>query len=68
MKFIIVLLFALTTFAQQKTVYVAYIDGEIDLGLAPYISRVVSEASKTMLMQLYLRSIHSAAELMQQHK
>ena len=46
MKFIIVLLLALTTFAQQKTVYVAYIDGEIDLGLAPYISRVVSEAEK----------------------
>ena len=46
MKFIIVLLLALTTFAQQKTVYIAYIDGEIDLGLAPYISRVVSEAEK----------------------
>ena len=28
----------------QKKVYVAYIDGEIDLGLAPYISRVVADA------------------------
>ena len=30
----------------QKKVYIAYIDGEIDLGLAPYISRVVSDAEK----------------------
>ena len=46
MKFLIVILFALTTFAQQKTVYVAYIDSDIDLGLAPYISRVISEAEQ----------------------
>ena len=46
MKFIIALLFTLTVFAQQKTVYVAYIDGEIDLGLAPYITRVISEAEQ----------------------
>ena len=30
----------------QTKVYIAYIDGEIDLGLAPYISRVISEAEK----------------------
>ena len=36
MKIILALLFVFNTFAQQKTVYVAYIDGEIDLGLAPY--------------------------------
>ncbi len=30
----------------QKKVHIAYIDGEIDLGLAPYISRVVSDAEK----------------------
>lgn len=30
----------------QKKIYIAYIDGEIDLGLAPYISRVVSDAEK----------------------
>ncbi len=46
MKFIIALLFVITTFAQQKTVYVAYIDGEIDLGLAPYITRVINEAAE----------------------
>jgi membrane-bound serine protease (ClpP class) len=28
----------------QRKVFVAYIDGEIDLGLAPYISRVVADA------------------------
>ena len=32
-------------FAQNK-VYVAYIENEIDLGLAPYIRRVVSEAER----------------------
>ncbi|MBK9099540.1 MAG: nodulation protein NfeD [bacterium] len=30
----------------QKKVYVAYIEGDIDLGLAPYISRVVTDAEK----------------------
>jgi len=30
----------------QNKVHIAYIDGEIDLGLAPYISRVVSDAEK----------------------
>lgn len=44
MKFILAILFVFNTFAQQKTVYIAYIDGEIDLGLAPYVSRVISEA------------------------
>lgn len=46
MKFLIIILFAITTFAQQKIVYVAHIDGEIDLGLAPYITRVISEAEQ----------------------
>jgi membrane-bound serine protease (ClpP class) len=46
MKFLIIFLFVFTTFAQQKTVYVAYIDGDIDLGLAPYVARVVNEAEK----------------------
>jgi membrane-bound serine protease (ClpP class) len=46
MKYLIILLFTFTTFAQQKLVYVGYIDGEIDLGLAPYISRVISEAER----------------------
>ena len=30
----------------QKKVHIAYVDGEIDLGMAPYISRVVSDAEK----------------------
>ncbi len=46
MKYLIILLFTISLIAQQKTVYVAYIDGEIDLGLAPYITRVISEAEK----------------------
>jgi membrane-bound serine protease (ClpP class) len=46
MKFFIALLFVFTAFSQHKTVYVAYIDGEIDLGLAPYVSRVINEAEE----------------------
>ena len=47
MKYITIILFlTVTVFAQQKLVYVGYIDDEIDLGLAPYISRVISEAEK----------------------
>ena len=40
---IIILLLVSSSLAQQK-VYVAFIEGDIDLGLAPYISRVVSDA------------------------
>lgn len=36
-------LFASYLAAQQK-VYIAYIEGDIDLGLAPYISRVIADA------------------------
>lgn len=45
MKYLFILLLTISTFAQQK-VYVGHIDGEIDLGLAPYVSRVISEAEK----------------------
>lgn len=45
----IIILFLISSFillnAQEK-VHIAYIDGEIDLGLAPYIARVVSDAEK----------------------
>jgi membrane-bound serine protease (ClpP class) len=34
-------------FSQGKKVYYAEIDGEIDLGMAPYVSRVVKEANNT---------------------
>lgn len=46
MKFLIALLFVVSAFAQQKKVYIAYIDGEIDLGLAPYVTRVINEAEE----------------------
>lgn len=35
-----------TSFAQQPVVYIGKIDSEIDLGLAPYVKRVVDEAEK----------------------
>ena len=40
-----ILIFSSIIYAQKK-VHIAYIDGEIDLGMAPYISRVVSDAEK----------------------
>lgn len=46
MKYLIALLFVFTMYAQHKTVYIGYIEGEIDLGLAPYVSRVISEAEE----------------------
>jgi membrane-bound serine protease (ClpP class) len=42
---LVILLFLVSANAQSK-VYVAYIEGDIDLGLAPYVSRVVSDAEK----------------------
>ncbi|HMN24617.1 MAG TPA: ATP-dependent Clp protease proteolytic subunit [Ignavibacteriaceae bacterium] len=46
MKFLLAFFLTLSVFAQHKTVYIAYIDSEIDLGLAPYITRVIDEAEK----------------------
>jgi membrane-bound serine protease (ClpP class) len=43
--FFLLLLISFTLLPQNK-VYVAVIEGEIDLGLAPYVRRVVSEAEK----------------------
>jgi membrane-bound serine protease (ClpP class) len=40
-----VLLLNSLSFSQQKKVYYAEIDGEIDLGMAPYVSRVVNLAN-----------------------
>jgi membrane-bound serine protease (ClpP class) len=42
----VVFMFASLGFAQQKSVYIGYIEGDIDLGLAPYVKRVVNEAEK----------------------
>ena len=42
---IIIIILTCNSFAQKK-VYLAHIESEIDLGLAPYITRVVDEANK----------------------
>ena len=42
------------SFAQQK-VYVAYIEGDIDLGLAPYISRVIANAEEDEAAAIILK-------------
>lgn len=44
--FSILLFYSFTLIAQQTKVYLGYIEGDIDLGLSPYISRVISEAEK----------------------
>ncbi|MFA7419848.1 MAG: NfeD family protein [Melioribacteraceae bacterium] len=43
--FVLLTLF-FSSFNYAQKVYIAYIDGDIDLGLAPYIKRVVNEAEK----------------------
>jgi membrane-bound serine protease (ClpP class) len=45
-KYLIVILFTFSLFAQKSKVYIGYIEGDIDLGLSPYVSRVISEAEK----------------------
>jgi membrane-bound serine protease (ClpP class) len=42
---LLIIVFSTFLFPQKK-VYVGYIEGEIDLGLAPYVSRIVSDAEK----------------------
>ena len=46
MKYLLIIFFSFTLFAQSKLVYVGYIDSEIDLGMAPYISRIIDDAEK----------------------
>ena len=43
---LLILIFNPFSFSQNKRVYFAGIDGEIDLGMSPYIKRVVDEANK----------------------
>ncbi len=43
--FLILILSVFNSFAQKK-VYLAHIESEIDLGLAPYITRVIDEAQR----------------------
>ena len=42
---ILVLLFVASLFGQSKKVYYGDIEGDIDLGLAPYVKRIVDEAN-----------------------
>lgn len=46
MKYLLAILLTISIYSQQKLVYIAYIDGEIDLGLAPYVTRVINEAEE----------------------
>ncbi|GJQ61814.1 MAG: hypothetical protein SCALA702_08670 [Melioribacteraceae bacterium] len=47
LKFYLLFLFVLTSAIQaQDKVYIGNINGEIDLGLVPYVKRVISEAEK----------------------
>ena len=46
MKYLFIIFFSATLFAQSKLVYVGYIDSEIDLGMAPYVTRVIDDAEK----------------------
>jgi membrane-bound serine protease (ClpP class) len=43
---LVIIFLASICVAQQKTVYLAHIESEIDLGLSPYITRVVDEANQ----------------------
>lgn len=47
-KFLLIIFLLNLTFifSQQKTVYLGFVEGDIDLGLAPYVNRVVNEAEK----------------------
>ncbi len=45
-SFLVLFIFTSLSFSQQKKVYYAKIESEIDLGMAPYISRVVDEAEE----------------------
>ena len=44
--FLFSLLFISISYAQRPIVYIGNIEGEIDLGLAPYVKRVIDEAGK----------------------
>lgn len=44
--FLLLIFTSILTFAQNKKVYLAYIEGDIDLGISYYVSRAVAEAEK----------------------
>ncbi len=43
---VFLIIFLTEIIAQQKTVYLGFIEGDIDLGLAPYVARIVNEAEQ----------------------
>jgi len=46
-RFLFIILLSVFIYPQQGTVFHAKIEGEIDLGLTPYIKRVISDAEKS---------------------
>jgi membrane-bound serine protease (ClpP class) len=44
--FFLIIIYSLIVNAQRKTVYFGLIEDEIDLGLSPYVARVISEAEE----------------------
>jgi membrane-bound serine protease (ClpP class) len=53
--FVILFLYIATTLAQTSNVYVVSIDDEIDLAMAPYVKRVVSDAEKNKAKAIIFR-------------
>ncbi len=58
-KLLLLLLFTFiliqSSFAQSGSVYITNLEGDIDLGLAPYVRRVVSEAEKSSALAIIIR-------------
>jgi membrane-bound serine protease (ClpP class) len=54
-RIILAVIISSTYLFPQEKVYIANIDGEIDLGLAPYINRVVSDAEKDKASAIIFR-------------
>ena len=48
----------------QNPIYYANIEGDIDLGLAPYVRRVIKKKKKNFASAIIFRIIHSAEGLM----
>ncbi|MDP4115424.1 MAG: NfeD family protein [Bacteroidota bacterium] len=53
--FLMFLVLSVLTFGQSKTVIVAEINGEVDLGLAPYLSRVVEDGNSKNVSAIIIK-------------
>ncbi|MFA3783214.1 nodulation protein NfeD [Melioribacteraceae bacterium 4301-Me] len=53
--FLLYLILAVSSYAQQNTVYIADITGDIDLSMAPYVRRVINEAEKNNVKAIVFR-------------